>query len=295
MGAIPGQGRSHIPQGHQVPTPRMGLCSRARGPQLLKPVRSEPVSRNHGAGALQVLKPGHREPCATTAPRARRSPCSPQPESPHAATKTRSNPNTKNPQPAPTCIKDQVLHVTWRSPAFAPTSASKQPFPPDSSLTDTPWSPAQAREGSTCLRPLALAAPSPRHTLPAGVCVSQGPSPSGCRSNVPACPQRNGAPACPLQRCGEATSVGCSGRAGGNRAGEQGVWSRAPRQRARGRKEMVWLACREPRAGHGPLGAEETAPSLRAVWGQHQGPASVGGRQPENTYCPHWRFLQNAR
>lgn len=131
MGAIPGQGRSHIPQGHQVPTPRMGLCSRARGPQLLKPVRSEPVSRNHGAGVLQVLKPGHREPGATTAPRARRSPCSPQPESPHAATKTRSNPNTKNPQPAPTCIKDQVLHVTWRSPAFAPTSASKQPFPPD--------------------------------------------------------------------------------------------------------------------------------------------------------------------
>ena len=73
------------------------------------------------------------------------------------------------------------------------------------------------------------------------------------------------------------------------------MWSRASRKRACGRKQMVWLACREPRAGHGPLGAEETAPSLRAVWGQHQGPVSVGGRQPENTYCLPWRSLQNAR
>ena len=34
-------------------------------------------------------------------------------------------------------MKDRVHHVTWPSLAFAPTSASKQPFLPDSSLTDT--------------------------------------------------------------------------------------------------------------------------------------------------------------
>ena len=68
--------------------------------------------------------------------------------------------------------------------------------------------------------------------------MSQGPSPSGCRSNVPACPQRNSSPVCPLQCRGEATSVGCSGRAGRHQAGEEGMWSRASRQRACGGKQI---------------------------------------------------------
>ena len=68
--------------------------------------------------------------------------------------------------------------------------------------------------------------------------MSQGPSSSGCRSNVPACPQRNSSPICPLQHRGEATSVGCSGRAGRHQAGEEGMWSRAYRQRACGGKQI---------------------------------------------------------
>lgn len=53
------------------------------------------------------------------------------------------------------------------------------------------------------------------------------------------------------------------------------MWNRAYRYRACGKKQIK-LACLEPRAGHGPLGAEETAPSLRYV-GTAAGPCQCWG------------------
>ena len=140
MGAIPGPGRSHTPQGLSAPAPRLGLSSRAWEPQLLKPVHPEPASRNHGAGVPQAPKPGRRQPvlhdrascCSEEAP------LSTTRQSWHTATTTQLNQKTKTPQPPPTLINDRVHRVTWPSLAFAPPSSSKQPFLPDSSLTDTP-------------------------------------------------------------------------------------------------------------------------------------------------------------
>ena len=47
MGSSPGPGRSHMLQSNQAHVPQLlSLCSRARKPRLLKPVRLEPVLHN---------------------------------------------------------------------------------------------------------------------------------------------------------------------------------------------------------------------------------------------------------
>ena len=168
-----------------------------------------------------------------------RSPRSPQPEK--ARTQQRRPSSTKKPktpQPPPSLYERPSAPCDLALAGLCTHICKQAALPPWLQPHRHPWSLAQAREASTCLRPLALAAPSTRHTFPTGVCVSQGPSSSGCRSNVPACPQRNSSPICPLQHRGEATSVGCSGRAGRHQAGEEGMWSRAYRQRACGGKQI---------------------------------------------------------
>ena len=88
---------------------------------------------------LQVLKPEHRQPVLPD----RASHCSEEPPLSNQRKLAHSNEDPaqpKNQKPRshpPACIKDGVYHVTWPSLAFAPTSASKQPFFPDSSLRDT--------------------------------------------------------------------------------------------------------------------------------------------------------------
>ena len=51
MGSSPGPGRSHMPWSNKAHEPQLlSLCSRAHVPQLLKPVRLEPIlhnKRNH--------------------------------------------------------------------------------------------------------------------------------------------------------------------------------------------------------------------------------------------------------
>ena len=47
MGSIPGPGKSHMPRSSSARGPQLlSLCSRAREPQLLKPVCLEPVLCN---------------------------------------------------------------------------------------------------------------------------------------------------------------------------------------------------------------------------------------------------------
>ena len=75
----PGPGRSHVPRSNEARAPQLlSLRSRAREPQLLKPVCLESVLRNKRSPCNE--KPAHRKeelpPLATT----RESPC--------AATKT---------------------------------------------------------------------------------------------------------------------------------------------------------------------------------------------------------------
>ena len=76
VGSSPGPGRSHMPCSSWAHAPQLlSLRSGAREPQLLKPMRLEPVLRN-----------GHR--CEEPHTTARGGPHSPQREGAHAATRT---------------------------------------------------------------------------------------------------------------------------------------------------------------------------------------------------------------
>ena len=67
-GSSPGPGRSHMPRSNYARGPQLlSLRSRAREPQLLKPVRLEPMLRNKRSH--YNAKPTHRK---------KSSPCSPQ-------------------------------------------------------------------------------------------------------------------------------------------------------------------------------------------------------------------------
>ena len=59
MGSSPGPGRSHMPRSNEARAPQLlSLRSRAREPQLLKPMRLEPVLRNKRSHRNE--KPTHR-------------------------------------------------------------------------------------------------------------------------------------------------------------------------------------------------------------------------------------------
>ena len=59
MGSSPGPGRSHMPRSNEARAPQLlSLRSRAREPQLLKPMRLEPVLRNKRSHRNE--KPAHR-------------------------------------------------------------------------------------------------------------------------------------------------------------------------------------------------------------------------------------------
>ena len=74
MGSSPGPGRSHMPRSNWARVPQLlSLRSGARGPQLLGPVRLEPVllnKRNHH-NEKPVHRNGEWSPLAAT----RESPC----------------------------------------------------------------------------------------------------------------------------------------------------------------------------------------------------------------------------
>ena len=58
-GSSPGPGGSHMPRSNKARAPQLlSLCSRAREPQLLKPVRLDPVLRNKRGHCNE--KPAHR-------------------------------------------------------------------------------------------------------------------------------------------------------------------------------------------------------------------------------------------
>ena len=58
-GSSPGPGRSHMPRSNYACAPQLlSLCSRAFEPQLLKPVRLEPMLRNKRNHCNE--KPAHR-------------------------------------------------------------------------------------------------------------------------------------------------------------------------------------------------------------------------------------------
>ena len=61
-GSSPGPGRSHLPRNNSAHAPQLlSLRSRAREPQLLKPVRLEPVLRNKRSHRNEKLAHGNEE------------------------------------------------------------------------------------------------------------------------------------------------------------------------------------------------------------------------------------------
>ena len=66
MGSSPGPGRSHMPRSNQARAPQLlSLRSRAHEPQLLKPMRLEPMLRNkrsHRSEKLTATKSSPHSP-----------------------------------------------------------------------------------------------------------------------------------------------------------------------------------------------------------------------------------------
>ena len=63
MGSSPGLGKSHMPRGNQAHEPQLlSLRSRAREPQLLKPMHLEPVLRNRKSHCSEKPMHCNKEP-----------------------------------------------------------------------------------------------------------------------------------------------------------------------------------------------------------------------------------------
>lgn len=239
---------------------------------------------SHGAGVPQAPRSlGVDSPCsqAGQAAAVRRPALHDARQSRHTAATTQLNQGqtaaTPNPYKEPRC-------TAWRGPHWPSPICGQQPFLPDSKphrpplLSCTSPSPVPASglwywprlypgthfpQAFTCLgAPLPQAAT--QMSLPA---LSGTTRPSVLCSAVEA----------ELQ-------LGAQGGQEGTRQVRKACGTGHADTGLAAKKQMK-LACLEPRAGHGPLGAEETAPSLRCVRTALGPCLCVGEWQPEHTHC----------